>query len=106
MNKKINSYLKKNISNIISKNYRSFIGSKNDIFIKYFFWLNNELLIYKNEGFCIKKNKKKSFHMDSFILYYYLKNMKINQLFFTSTPFIFFLKRKYSEKKNKKIFLL
>ena len=106
MNKKIKNYLNRSLLNKISKNYRYFINFQNDISLKYFFWLNNELFFYENKGFCIKKKKWENFHVDSFVLYYYLRNMKINQLFFTSNPFIFFLKKKSSEKKNKKIFLL
>lgn len=106
MNLKIVNYLKKTLHYNISKNYRYFINSQIDISIQYFFWLNNEIFVYNNNGFCIKKNKKENFHMDSFILFYFLRNMRVNQLFFTNVPFIFLLKKKYSEKKNKKIFLL
>lgn len=106
MHSKINNYLQKTTFNIISKNYRFFININNELSLKYFFWLNSEIFLYENNGFCIKKKKNFFFHMDSFVLFNFLRNMKINQLFFTNSPFIFFIKKKYSDKKNKRVFLL
>lgn len=106
MQNKIKLYIYKNLFSKIIKNYKLFIDIKKDILIKYFFWLNNENFLYVNKGFCIKIKWKKNLNMDNFVLYYYLRNMQINQLFFFSSPFIFLIKKKNSDKKNKKIFLL
>jgi hypothetical protein len=100
MKSKIYKYLQKNLSNQLSKNCVYFILTERDIKLKYFFWLNNESFFYINKGFCIKVVRKKYYHMNNFLLYYFLKNMKINQLFFNSSPFIFFLQKAKIKKKK------
>lgn len=103
---KIQRYLQKTVSNRIAKNYRYFITGHCNLAVSYFFWLNIENYAYTNVGYCVKKAYKKHYHMDSFIVYYFLRNMRINQFFFTNLPFLFLLKKRFSEQKNQKVFLL
>lgn len=106
MNKLIKKILNKSFVQLLSKEYRFFINVNYELTLSYFFWLNTECLSYTTNGFCIKKNTKTGFHMDSFVVYLYLRNMKVNQLFFTNSPFLFFLKKKKVAKLLKRIFLL
>ena len=103
---KIKIYSKKLFVSYLSNYYKSFIIKTNLIYINYFYWYLGTIYTRSVEGLCVKYNLKHNNIMQSFILYYKYKNVKINQLYFINSPFNLFLKCKLARFRNYKLYIL
>jgi len=104
---KINYYFKKNLVGKIAKNYKYRIKKKYLVNIKYYYWLYYKIYKRDNIGLCIKKVNKIFINMESFILYFKYKDLKLNQLYFNNSPYNYLLKYKYNKNiKLKKIYII
>lgn len=94
--KKIELYYKKTNIGILSYFYKSQIKSNHLIDINFFYWLYRKTYDRRIRGLCIKKKNNFHCNMESFTLYYKYRNIRVNQVFFNSSPFNLLLKFKRS----------
>lgn len=84
--------------------YHEFIKLNNIIYVNYFYWLYNEIFKFNVFGLCIKVRKNFS-NLPAFLIFYKCKGVKINQLYFINSPFVYLYKKKLTNIK-KKIYLI
>lgn len=98
---KIKLYLNRNLLGKLVKYNNNVIKTSNTLSINYFYWWYKEMYNFKTVGICIKKKRKFNFNTLSFTLFFIIKNIRVNQVYFNTSPFITFIKKR--NKINKKI---
>jgi hypothetical protein len=99
----IKQYLSKTVSNKLLSKYKNSFSNENLLSLHYFYWFYKTEYKHIVEGVYVKK--KKSFSINSFFLISYFKSIKVYQVFFINSPFLFFIhKTKNNFKALKKIF--
>lgn len=104
--KKIINYLDNSFLSLLSIEYKKKLNNNISIELKYFYWLYKNVYIRNIKGLIINFNKKQYLNMESFLLYYRYKNIRLNQLYFVTSPFNLFLKYKISNIKKYKLYIL
>ena len=98
---KIRLYLNRNLLGKLLKYNNNTIKTSDTLSINYFYWWYKEMYNFKTVGICIKKKRKFDFNTLSFTLFFIIKNIRVNQVYLNTSPFITFIKKR--NKKNKKI---
>ena len=95
--KKIILYFKKiNLSNI--SYFYKIIIKRNYLFdITFFYWIYRKPYDRTVQGLSIRVKRNFYTNMESFLLYYKYKNIRVNQIFFKNSPFNLLIKRKKSK---------
>lgn len=103
MNILIKQYFSKTINNKLLSVYKNSFSNENLLSINYFYWFYKTEYKHNVDGIYIKK--KTSFSINSFFLISYFRNVKVYQVFFINSPFLFFIhKTKNRFKALKKVF--
>jgi len=103
MNNLIKQYFSKTINNKLLLKYKNCFSNENLLSLNYFYWFYKTE--YKHTVECIYIKKKKSFSVNSFFLISYFRTVKVYQVFFINSPFLFFIHRtKNKFKALKKVF--
>ena len=99
----INQYFLKTINYKLLSKYKSSFSNENLLSLNYFYWFYKTEYKHSVDGIYIKK--KKSFSINSFFLISYFRTVKVYQVFFINSPFLFFIhKTKNKFKALKKVF--
>jgi hypothetical protein len=99
--KKINLYYKRlNLSNI-SYFYKLLIKLNYLFDITFFYWIYRKPYNRTVQGLSIKVKKNFYTNMESFLLYYKYKNIRVNQIFFKNSPFNLIIRKKKSKSYTK-----
>lgn len=105
---KIKAYLNRNLLGKIIKYSNNIIKKKDTLSINYFYWWYKEMYNFKTVGICIRKKRKFDFNVLSFTLFFIIKNIRVNQVYLHTSPFITFIKRrnKMEKKLIKSLYIL
>ena len=101
--KKIKLYLNRTILGKIIKFSNKVIRKSNTLMVYYFYWLYQEVHNFITKGFCVRKRRKSGINIYSlnFTLFFSIKNVKVNQVYINTSPFITFYKK--HKKQSKKL---
>ena len=99
--KKINLYSKRFNLSKISYFYKLFIKLNFLFDITFFYWIYRKPYDRTVQGLSIKVKKNFNSNMESFLLYYKYKNIRVNQIFFKNSPFNLLIRRKRSKSYTK-----
>lgn len=103
MHSLVKQYFSKTINHKLLLNYKNSFYNENSLSLHYFYWFYKTEYKHSINGIFIKK--KKSFSLNSFFLISYFKTIKVYQVYFINSPFLFFIhKTKNKFKALKKIF--
>lgn len=103
MNLLLKQYFSKTINYKLLSKYKKAFSNEDLLSLNYFYWFYKTEYKHIVEGIYIKK--KKSFSINSFFLISYFKTVKVYQVFFINSPFLFFIQRtKNKLKALKKVF--
>lgn len=103
MNSLLKDYFSKTINYKLLLNYKKFFNNEDLLTINYFYWFYRTEYKHEINGFFYKK--KNSFSVNTFFLLSYFKTIKVYQIFFINSPFLFFIKKiRKNFKALKKIF--
>lgn len=103
MNLLIKQYFSKTINSKLLFNYKDAFSNENLLSLNYFYWFYKTEYKHTVEGIYIKK--KTSLSIKSFFLISYFKSVKVYQVFFINSPFLFFIHRTKNRLKSlKKVF--
>ena len=98
--KKIELYLNRTLLGKIIKLNKNLIKNSDTLSIYYFYWWYKEMYNFKTIGICVRKKQKFSFNSLSFTLFFIIKNIRINQVYLNTSPFITFIKKRNKKKKK------
>lgn len=68
--------------------------------IYYFYWWYRELYKFKIFGLLVKKKRRFNYNPLNLTLFYIIKNVRVNQIYITTSPFITFIKKRLTTKKK------
>jgi len=103
MNILLKNYLSKTINYNLLLKYKNIFFNEDVVFLDYFYWFYRTEYKHTIKGFFYKK--KNAFSVNTFFLLSYFKTIKVYQIFFINSPFLFFIKKiKKKFKIIKKIF--
>lgn len=68
--------------------------------INYFYWWYKELYNFRSIGILVKKKRKFFYNTLSLTLFFIIKNIRVNQIYFNTSPFITFIKKRSITKKK------
>ena len=103
MNFLIKQYLSKTINYKLLSQYKNSFSNENLLTLHYFYWFYKTEYKHTLDGIYIKKRTGLS--IKSFFLISYFRSVKVFQVFFINSPFLFFInKTKNKFKALKKVF--
>lgn len=103
MNILIKQYFSKTINSKLLDKYKNAFSNENLLALNYFYWFYKTEYKHTITGTFLKK--KTSFSIKSFFLISYFRYVKVYQVFFINSPFLFFIHRtKNKLKAFKKVF--
>lgn len=105
---KIKVYLNRNLLGKIIKFSDGMIKKNDTLSINYFYWWYKEMYNFKTVGICVRKKRKLNFNSLSFTLFFIIKNIRVNQVYLNTSPFITFIKKrnKMQRKLVKSLYIL
>lgn len=105
---KIKIYLNRTLLGKIIKLNNNLIKNTDTLSIYYFYWWYKEMYNFKTRGICVRKKQKFNFNSLSFTLFFIIKNIRVNQVYLNTSPFITFIKKRNKMKKKliKSIYIL
>jgi hypothetical protein len=102
----LQKYIKKTFSYKLLKTSSNFLSKGDKVAVSYFYWFYKKELNHTISGTCYKvKQHLLKNNLFSFILLCEQNNVHYTQLFFLSSPFIYFIKKRSFKQKKKNIFL-
>lgn len=103
MNVLIKQYLSKTINYKILSKYKNAFTNENLLSLHYFYWFYKTEYKHTLDGIYLKK--RTSLSIKSFFLISYFRSVKVYQVFFINSPFLFFIHRTKNKLKSlKKVF--
>lgn len=103
VNSLIKDYFFKTVNSKLLSGYKKAFANEDLLSINYFYWFYRTEYKHSIDGFYYKK--KNSFSVNTFFLLSYYKTVKVYQIFFINSPFLFFIKKiRRKFKALKKIF--
>jgi hypothetical protein len=103
MNFLLKQYLGKTINSKLLNIYKNSFSNENLLSLHYFYWFYKTEYKHTVDGIYIKK--KTSLSIKSFFLISYFRSVKVYQVFFINSPFLFFIHRTKNKFKSlKKVF--
>nr|QFQ52407.1 hypothetical protein [Paramoeba aparasomata] len=101
---KFERYINKTIMGKITKySFKSNILIGDTLSINYFYWWYKEIYNFKTVGICVKTKKKFHLNVESYKLFFIIKNIRVNQVYLSTSPFLTCLKKKRKIKRKKLI---
>nr|YP_009308420.1 hypothetical protein [Paramoeba pemaquidensis]AOS85558.1 hypothetical protein [Paramoeba pemaquidensis] len=98
--KKIEIYLNRTLLGKIIKLNKNLIKNTDTLSVYYFYWWYKEMYNFKTIGICVRKKQKYNFNSLSFTLFFIIKNIRVNQVYLNTSPFITFMKKRNKMKKK------
>lgn len=68
--------------------------------MNYFYWWYKELYNFRIIGLLVKKKRKFEHNSLNLTLFYIIKNVRVNQTYANTSPFITFIKKRINAKKK------
>lgn len=103
MNLLINQYFSKTINSKLLSAYKNAFSNENLLKLNYFYWFYKTEYKHEITGTFLKKKTSRS--IKSFFIISYFTLVKVYQVFFINSPFLFFIHRtKNRHKALKKVF--
>lgn len=97
---KIKVYLNRNLLGKIIKYSNNIIKKNDTLSINYFYWWYKEMYNFKTVGICVRKKRKYNFNSLSFTLFFIIRNIRVNQVYLDTSPFITFIKKRNKAQKK------
>lgn len=103
MNSLLQQYFSKTINHKLLLKYKDAFSNENLLSLNYFYWFYKTEYKHSIDGIYLKK--RTSLSIRSFFLISYFRTVKVYQIFFINSPFLFFIHRtKNKFKAMKKVF--
>lgn len=103
---KIKGFRLKTLHGKLLRKLKNSIKKSSAILVHYYYWLYFELYQFKVNGYILSIKNKYIFNLLSFLLFYKIKNISINQLYFITSPFIIGIEKQNRIQKLKGFYIL
>lgn len=87
----LKDYFSKTLNYNLLNEYKNFFFNEDLLSINYFYWFYKTEYKHVIDGFYYKK--KNSFSVNTFFLLSYFRTVKVYQIYFINSPFLFFIKK-------------